>query len=126
MRLAGEAFASLIEALCQGFKFIFVPLYLLGQVEMVRRRTNGLHIGFLWMLGILHMAILLWVFFISGYIASRHVLPLIAVAMPFTALGIVFLGEQLAGRTRIRPTLASAGIFVVCAPGRAALLDPIV
>jgi hypothetical protein len=35
------------------------------------------------------------VYFVSGYISSRHVLPLLGLAMPFTALGVLYAEEKL-------------------------------
>ncbi len=60
------------------------------------------------------MALLVWVFFVSGYISSRHVLPLMALAMPFTALGILYLAEQMHRFTGVRASLAVAGTLVTC------------
>jgi hypothetical protein len=114
LSLAAAGTASLVECFCQGFRYVFMPLYLLGQWEMVRRRTPSRLVAFLWVLAGLHMAILLWVFFVSGYIASRHVLPLIALAMPFTALGILGVADWLAARFHVMPSRAALAILGVC------------
>jgi hypothetical protein len=87
--------AALLECFCYGFRFVFVPFYLIGQWEMIRRQTPKMVIAFLWTLALLHMAALLWVYFVSGYISSRHVLPLVGLAMPFTALGVLYFEEKL-------------------------------
>ncbi len=94
-RLAAGGLAGLIECLCYGLRFVFIPFYFVGQWEMVRRRTPKRVIAFLWALALLHMAILLWVYFVSGYIASRHVLPLVGLAMPFVALGVLYVEEKV-------------------------------
>ena len=88
---------------------VFIPLYLVGQWEMIRRQPDWTRIGFMWVLALLHMAILVWVFFMSGYIANRHVLPLMALAMPFTALGMIYAADMIGPLLRMRPrTLAFA------------------
>ncbi len=94
-RLAGGGVAALVECFCHAFRFVFIPFYLIGQWEMIRRETPKRLIAFLWILASLHMVILLWVYFVSGYISSRHVLPLLGLAMPFTALGILYVEEKL-------------------------------
>ena len=113
-RMGTAAVASLIESFCYGFRYIFIPLYLLGQWEMFRRRTPWSSIGFLWLLASLHMVILLWVFFVSGYIATRHVLPLVGLAMPFTALGILYAGRMLGDLLNVRPSRAAVATLAVC------------
>jgi hypothetical protein len=82
---------------------------------MVRRRTDARVIAFLWVLGALHMVILLWVFFVSGYVAGRHVLPLLALAMPFTALGVICAAEKLSGLMNLSRATALAATLAVCA-----------
>jgi hypothetical protein len=113
-RIGAEGFGQLIECFCYGFRYVFIPLYLLGQWEMVRRGTPRPIIAFLWVLASLHMLILLWVFYVSGYIASRHVLPLVGLAMPFTALGILYAGEKLGHLVNVRPSRAAVATLAVC------------
>ena len=113
-RLGARAVGKLIESLCYGFRYVFIPVYLLGQWEMVRRGTPQRIIVLLWTLASLHMVILLWVFYVSGYIASRHVLPLIGLAMPFTALGVLCIGEHLGRWFSIRPARVTVATLVVC------------
>ena len=113
-KLAGKALAELIVALCQGFKFVFLPLYLVGQWAMIRRQPDWTRIGFLWGLALLHMTILLGVFIMSGYIANRHVLPLVGLAMPFTALGMVYAADALGPLVRLRPRTLVFATLLAC------------
>ncbi len=114
-----KAVAVFVASICQGFKWIFLPFYLLGNIELVRRKPNWGPMVLVAMLGALHIAVLLAVFVNSGYIAHRHVIPLVALAMPFAALGIVYVGERLA-RVHLLPsrhgalvTLGAATILVL-------------
>ncbi|MBI3839407.1 MAG: glycosyltransferase family 39 protein [Planctomycetia bacterium] len=112
-RLVGRALVSFVNSICQGFKWVFLPLYLVGHVELVRRKPRWLPIAFVALLGALHVLALLGLFMGSGYIAHRHVLPLVSLAMPFTALGIVYSGEKLAALTKLSPfhgALATLGL----------------
>ena len=106
LRLTGKAVTVYFYSICQGFKFVFIPLYLIGMAAMVRNCQSWPPIVFLSLLGVLHTVVLLGVFVLSGYIAHRHVLPLVGLAMPFAALGTVSLGNWLSRRTGVCPTYA--------------------
>jgi len=113
-KLAGKGLVALIVAICQGFKFVFIPLYLVGQWTMIRRQPDWTRIGFMWCLAGLHMAVLIGVFIMSGYIANRHVLPLVGLAMPFTALGMVYAAEVLGPLLRLRPRTLVFATLLAC------------
>ena len=113
-KLAGKALVALIVAICQGFKFVFIPLYLVGQWAMIRRQPDWTRIGFMWCLASLHMAVLIGVFIMSGYIANRHVLPLVGLAMPFTALGMVYAADVLGPLLRLRPRTLVFATMLAC------------
>ncbi len=49
----GTAIVSLVECTLHGFRYVFMPLYLLGQWEMFRRQTDKRLIALLWMLALL-------------------------------------------------------------------------
>jgi hypothetical protein len=115
LRLGCLAIVALAVSLCQGFRYVFVPFYLLGQREMVRLRTNGWVVALLWTLASLHLFVLVWVYFVSGYIAARHVLPLLPLAMPFTALGILYVADRLSGVTGLSFAKTEAATLAVCA-----------
>ena len=93
LKLIGNALQAFINSICQGFKFVFIPLYLIGHVELIRRKPDWLQIAMIALLAATHVVILLAVYTLSGYIAHRHVLPLVALAMPFTALGVIVVGD---------------------------------
>ena len=113
-RPLGKAGMAFLNSACQGFKWIFIPLYLLGHLELFRRNPDWLRLGFIWTLGAVHIGILLAVHILSGYIAHRHLLPLIALAMPCTALGIIYVGELAARRLRTRHALATLATLGLC------------
>jgi 4-amino-4-deoxy-L-arabinose transferase-like glycosyltransferase len=106
-RPLAKAFMSFVNSGIQGFKWVFIPFYLLGHIELFRRRPDWLRLEFIWTLGVVHIGILLTVHLLSGYIAHRHLLPLIALAMPCTALGVIYVGKLLANRLGGRTTLAT-------------------
>jgi 4-amino-4-deoxy-L-arabinose transferase-like glycosyltransferase len=109
--LASVAF---INSICQGFKFVFIPLYLLGNVALVWRRPAPIQIGFIAILGAVHIAILMGVHFFSGYIAHRHVIPLVGLAMPFVALGIFQWSAWVAALFKTRTAYVTAATLAVC------------
>lgn len=96
LSVVGAAFAEFINSSCQGFKFVFIPLYLIGLVALAWRRPAAIQIALLSALGVAHILILMAVYVVSGYIAHRHVIPLVGLAMPFVALGIFQVGDWAA------------------------------
>jgi hypothetical protein len=114
LKSVGRAISAFINSVCQGFKFIFSPLYLVGMVTLVRRRAFTFTIVFVSLLAGLHILLLLGLHVSAGYIAHRHLLPLVGLAMPFTALGIVVVGERLARRTKARGAYAAWATLGVC------------
>lgn len=113
LKLVGKAIGSFLTSFCQGLKFVFIPFYLLGHVALLRRRHEPLHIGFLALLGLTHFAALLGVFILSGYIAHRHLLPIIGLTMPLVGLGLVTAGEYLALRLKSQPKYAVLAVLAV-------------
>ena len=109
-KLVGEGIMALLNSIGQGFKWVFLPFYVLGHLELARRRPNWLQIRYVVYFGALHCLILLAVFVISGYIGHRHLLPLIALAMPCTALGVIYVAEIVVRRYQARPAFAVWGI----------------
>ncbi|HEX3726049.1 MAG TPA: glycosyltransferase family 39 protein [Pirellulales bacterium] len=112
-RLAGKAVAAYCNSICQGFKFVFLPFFFLGVVELLRRKRNWLPFVLVALLGLLHSLILLCVFIISGYIAHRHTIPLVGLAMPFAALGVIGIGQALARRIEIKPNYGVAATLAL-------------
>lgn len=96
-RVAWKAIHNFIKNIVWGFRYVFLPLYLIGNVELYRRRPAWWVWNFPLWVGVLHFVVLCGVYFISGYIDQRHVMPLIALAMPFAALGVIWVGDKLAG-----------------------------
>jgi len=113
-RLLGKAFSAFINSICQGFKFVFIPLYLIGQVVWTRRRHEGMHIALLALLGATHFVVLMAVYVLSGYIAHRHVLPMVGLAMPVTAVGLIAVGEAAARKLSAPPRIAVGLLLAVC------------
>lgn len=112
--LIGLAFAAFINCICQGLKFVFIPFYLLGDVALVWRRPAEIQIAFLACLGVTHILILMSVFVFSGYIAHRHTIPLVGLAMPFAALGLYQTSAVLARWMRVRPRYLAVPALVAC------------
>jgi hypothetical protein len=112
--LIGLGFAAFINSICQGLKFVFIPYYLLGDIALVWRRPAGIQVAFLATLGITHILILVSVYVFSGYIAHRHTIPLVGLAMPFAALGI-WQASVVVGRwVRLRPMWLAVPTLVTC------------
>jgi len=97
LRLALRGGNEFINSISQGFKFIFIPFYFLGHVELWRRRMNSWQFTLVAALGAFHILVLFGVFFVSGYIGQRHVMPAVALALPFTALGVFWMADKLSG-----------------------------
>jgi hypothetical protein len=95
LKLLAGATNEWAKSMAQGFKFVLIPLYFLGQIEMYRRRPNWWLILLIASCAALHIALLFGVYFISGYVDHRHVLPLVGLAVPFAALGAVYVGRWL-------------------------------
>jgi hypothetical protein len=114
LRLLGKAFEAFIVSICQGFKFVFIPLYLIGQVVWCRRTSQGMQLALLALLAATHFVVLIAVFMLSGYIAHRHVLPVIGLAMPATALGVMWVGEFAARRIKAPPVYVVPILLAIC------------
>lgn len=113
LSVIGGAISAFINSICQGFKFVFIPLYLLGLVVLSWHRPRWIQIAFLSLLGATHIFILLCLHVFSGYIAHRHVIPLVGLAMPFVALGVLAFSTWAARVLKTKPiycTLATLGI----------------
>lgn len=114
-RLAWRAVHNFVKNIVWGFRYVFLPLYFVGNVELYRRRPAWWVWIFPLCVGVLHFVVLCGVYFISGYIDQRHVMPLIAMAMPFTALGVIWVGDRLAGflAPRFSPRACVAAVATV-------------
>ncbi len=107
-KIFGQALMHFLKNMVWGFRFVFVPLYLIGNWALVSRRPAWWVVALPACLGGLHVAVLFGVYFLSGYIDQRHVMPLVALALPFAALGIVYVAERLAVLMAPRVTLRAA------------------
>jgi hypothetical protein len=112
--LIGLGFAAFINSICQGLKFVFIPYYLLGDVALYWRRPAGIQVAFLATLGVTHILILISVFVFSGYVAHRHTIPLVGLAMPFAALGIWQTSAVIGRWIRLRPIWLAVPTLVTC------------
>ena len=113
LRLGAKAGSALINAICHGFKFVFIPFYLIGYAELIRRRPDWMRVGFIALLALAHMGALMVVYFLSGYIAHRHVLPLVGLAMPFTALGVIYVVDHISLGLKTSSTIPFWTVFGV-------------
>lgn len=112
--LIGLGFAAFINSICQGLKFVFIPYYLLGNVALYWRRPAGIQVAFVAALGVTHIVVLVAVFVFSGYVAHRHTIPLVGLAMPFAALGIYQTSAVLGRWVRLRPMWLAVPTIVTC------------
>jgi hypothetical protein len=112
--LIGLAIAAFINCICQGLKFVFIPFYVIGNIALLWRRPAGIQIAFLACLGATHILILMSVFVFSGYIAHRHTIPLVGLAMPFAALGLYETSVELARRLRVAPRYVAVPALAAC------------
>ncbi len=94
-RVAIKAAITFVKNIVWGFRFVFLPLYLIGNWELYRRRPAWWVVCLPACLGALHIAVLFGVYFISGYIDQRHMMPIVALGLPFAALGSVYVAEKL-------------------------------
>ncbi len=106
------AFAAFINSICQGFKFIFIPFYLLSYAVLFWRRPAGVQVAFVAVLGATHIVILMSVYIFSGYIAHRHVIPLVGLAAPFVAIGIDQTGIWLARLLKAKSAYCTAATLL--------------
>ncbi|MBL8129735.1 MAG: hypothetical protein JNM64_19005, partial [Chloroflexia bacterium] len=116
LRTLGLALVELGDELARGFRFYFLIFYAIGYLEFRHRPLERKVFVFVYGLATLHILLLLGVFFMSGYISHRHVMPLVALAMPWIALGIIYTAETCRRLLRIAvpaPALA-LGLTVVC------------
>jgi hypothetical protein len=114
LKLLGQAVAAFLNSIAQGLKFVFIPFYFLGHFECARRRPKWLQVWMLALLGMTHFVVLLAVFFLSGYIALRHVLPMVAIAMPFAALGILYAANAVSRSLRAPAGYVAVGLLALC------------
>ena len=61
-----------------------------------------------------HFVVLMAVFMLSGYIAHRHVLPMVGLGMAATALGVLCVGEFAARRLKAPPGYVVPILLAVC------------
>lgn len=110
----GKAIEAFINSISQGLKFVFIPAYLLSTVALAWRRPPGIQIAFVALLGTLHIAILIALHVHAGYIAHRHVIPLVGLAAPFVALGTWQISEWMAKRLRVGSARVLPAVVAVC------------
>jgi hypothetical protein len=115
-RLAGKAFFTFIKNMVWGLRFALVPMYLLGNWEMIRRGVPWWSIAMPAGMGCLHIAVLFGVYFLSGYIDQRHVMPVVAMTTPFAALGILYVAELIRRYVpqRFEQNYALAVVVLLC------------
>lgn len=81
---------------CEGtMYFLLVPLAA-GHFAPGRPRPRPAAFWFLVVLAAWHFTLLISLYFMAGYISHRHIMPLLAIGMPCTAAGTVWLAERLA------------------------------
>jgi hypothetical protein len=114
MRTLGESVMELAAELMKALHYVYVPIFLFGCVFVVRREPPLAPITMINLLGLSHAALLLYVYFMSGYISHRHVLPIIALAIPACAVGLTHLGVWLADRLSVTPRRGVVIAALIC------------
>lgn len=115
LKTLGKALYEFGHELVHGFRYYFLIFYLLGYFELRKRAIDGRMLAYLYGLATLHFMLLMGVFFMSGYISHRHIMPLAALAMPWIGLGIVYAGDRLRNLClpRFQARTVGAGVAVV-------------
>lgn len=89
----GRALYEFGDEIMRGFRFFFLVFYAIGYLEFRHRTLDIKVFVFVYALAILHIMMLLGVFCMSGYISHRHIMPLVALAMPWVAMGIIYTAD---------------------------------
>ncbi len=88
---------------------IVIPLLAFVGLVMIGRRLGDSHNRFLMMLLVSHVAVLALLLKREGYLAQRHLLPVLSLLMPYAVLALVGVMDRLRARRH------SAGAMVVLA-----------
>lgn len=111
--LPGAIAASIVELgkeLGKGFRYVLLVPLLLGHFAPGRRESQPDTATVVTGLLACHALLLVFLFCSSGYISHRHTMPLVALLVPGTAVGILWLAERtshLVGRLTGAPSLPS-------------------
>jgi hypothetical protein len=109
-----RSIGAFLYSIGQGLKIVFVPFYFVGLFELFRRKTEWPGVIYLTILGVFQGCILVCLHLHAGYLALRHVLPLVALAMPFAALGIMRVAKWIE-RRGVQPSHALVGVAGISA-----------
>ncbi|MCA9100178.1 MAG: glycosyltransferase family 39 protein [Planctomycetales bacterium] len=111
----GEAISELAREVFKALRVVYIPVFLLGCYYVGRHRPPLGPFLIVNALGMWHAALLLYVFFISGYISHRHVLPIVVLAIPACAVGLTNLGVWISARLSMPPRRGVFAAVLVCA-----------
>lgn len=93
----GFALVELGKELGQGFRYLLLLPLAFGAFPPGAPRWQALPTAVMSVLLIVHLALLLALFHMAGYISHRHVMPLVAVLIPTTAAGLIYLSDKVWG-----------------------------
>ena len=115
------ALAKYVEEVGYGFRYLLLVPLACGHWAIGQIRPRASAYAWVWALALFHTALLLWLHYSAGYIGHRHVIPLVALGMPFVATGACYLGQWAARRWNRRACwtagIAGAAVAaVVCLP----------
>lgn len=99
----------------QGFKWVFLPFCIVGHLSLRRSGVDARQFGFIASLAATHSLVLLTLVAVAGYLAHRHFLPILALAMPLTAWGVIVVGKWIAERAERSERACVVGLLCVCA-----------
>jgi hypothetical protein len=95
------------KELAQGFYYLFLIPLAVGRFAPGRHRWQFAPSTMTATVWIAHSGLLLLLYYVAGYISHRHVIPLVALLLPMTSVGLVRIGRQLAGGVSWLASLSS-------------------
>jgi len=97
-----DALEKYFVELGYGFGYVMWIPWGFGTFAGSRPTPQGSSLRLLASLALFHSLLLIWLAMTAGYLGHRHVMPIIAVAIPATAAGIEWFGQRL-GQLLHRP-----------------------
>lgn len=97
-----RACASIVEETAHGMRhFLLVP-FAVGVFVGAAGKSQRDYRRLVAALAAFHVALLFALYFTAGYLGARHVMQLVALAMPWTASGTVLMAERLSSMLRLK------------------------
>jgi 4-amino-4-deoxy-L-arabinose transferase-like glycosyltransferase len=94
------ALTKYFEELGYGFGYVVWFPWFVGHFGPYRLKPLPSSLWLLLGLGLLHSALIIWLEMTAGYLAHRHVMPIIAISTPAAAAGVELLGRGFGALVR--------------------------